>query len=440
MRCCLTLALIVAAATLWMPSLVRAQGSALLEDRAASEGPGFKTGRFVLHPGVAVEGGYDSNVFLQDTNVEDSFILRVTGYLDFGTLSPQRQRDGESNEAEPQKLTFRGGLGASYLHYFDGRVPDNASADGHFDFAYNPSRVFSLQIRDRFVRTVRPFAAPNTLEGETISYGNNTNDAELDLVFRSRSQTLQGRVGYRNTVNFFDAEVYRYGNSVTHRVPVEFSWNFFPTSAIVYQFEYANQQFLNPELVADSATQLSDNNRVRNWIGYNGALSNTLSLTAMIGYAAGFYQELDDFDDVLARVEARWSPRGTITLDGGYLRDVQPSFIGNFTVMNRLYANATFVAAGALLVGLQAWVSFDKSGLALAPDGSPLGTELQRQDIRTRVALWGEYRFASWIAVFAEVGWLADFTDFQYVGLAPLLDPSGSYQKVDAWVGLRVFY
>ncbi|MDH3844806.1 MAG: hypothetical protein OES69_12760, partial [Myxococcales bacterium] len=63
MRCCLRLGLSLAACVLLLPDL--AEGQTLFPDRAANEGPGFKTGRFVLHPGIAVESGYDSNVFLQ---------------------------------------------------------------------------------------------------------------------------------------------------------------------------------------------------------------------------------------------------------------------------------------------------------------------------------------------------------------------------------------
>ncbi|MGB5810736.1 MAG: outer membrane beta-barrel protein, partial [Polyangiales bacterium] len=404
------------------------------------EGPGFKTGRFVLHPGLAIDGGYDNNVFLQETNKEDSFILRLTGYLDFATMSSQRQSEGESNVAKPQKITFRGGLGASYYHYFNDRVRDNVGVDAHVDFAYNPSRVFSLQIHDDYRRLVQPFSDPNTLTGETISYGRNLNNASIDFIGRSRSQVLEGRVGYTNSLEFFDSFLYAYANNMTHRVPAQLSWRFFPSSALVYEVEYAHQDFVNPELVASSPTELSDNNRVRNQIGYNGALTNTLSLTAFVGYAAGFYQTLQDFDDVTARFELRWAPRPSIKVDGGYTRDVLPSFIGNFTLMNRLHFNTTFIAAGALSVGLRAWVSFDKSGLALRPDGTPVGTELERKDIRTRIALWGEYRFRAWISIFAEVSYLADFTDFEFIGLAPLVDPTGSYQKVQAWIGLRIFY
>jgi hypothetical protein len=160
----------------------------------------------------------------------------------------------------------------------------------------------------------------------------------------------------------------------------------------------------------------------------------------MVGYAAGFYELASDFDGVIARLDTRWRPRPTVSLTAGYDRDIRPSFIGNFTTMNRLYADAGFTLAGALQLGLRTWVSFDKSGLALRPDGTLLGNEPYRQDIRLYAGIFGEYRFTAWLALFGQVGYLADFTDFQYLGTDPLLDPAAGYQRFDAWLGLRVFY
>jgi hypothetical protein len=409
-------------------------------ERAGMEGPGFKVGRLVLHPGLSLEGGYDSNVFLQSSNEEDSFILRLEGYLDVATEGAVRQAQGDAAKAEPQKIEFRGGLGARYYHYFLERVPDNVGADAHVDFSYNPSKVFSLRVMDVFRRTVRPFSDPNTTQGTTMSYGRNQNAATLDLVGRSKSQVLEGRVGYTNMLEFFDADVYGYGNNMTHRVPASLSWMFFPTSALVYTLEYSNQQFLNPQQVQDSSTLLSNNNRVLNLIGYNGAITERFSLTAMIGYSAGFYEIGEDYDDVIARVDLRWRPRPTISLTTGYYRDVRPSFIGNYTLVNRLHANAQFTLGGALLLGIRGWVSFDKSGLALSPDGTLLGNQPNRKDTRVYAGIFGEYRFTAWLALIGQVGYLADFTDFQYLGTGALLDPTANYQRFEAWIGLRVFY
>jgi hypothetical protein len=417
----------------------RADAQGFRSDRAGTEGPGFKAGRLVLHPGLMLEGGYDSNVFLQDTNDEDSFILRLTGYLDVATEGPERQAQGETNKAEPQKIEFRGGLGVSYYHFFIDRIADNAAGDAHIDFSYNPSSVFSLQLRDTFRRTVRPFTDPNTVEGSTVSYGINDNLASLDLVGRSKSQVLEGRVGYTNQFAFFDASIFQYGNTMTHGVPASLAWSFFPTSALVYNFSYAGQRF-DAERVATSPTLLSDNNRVHNSIGYNGALTERFSLSAFLGYAVGFYGLGDDFDGVTARVEARWRPRPTVMVVGGYDRDYIPSYIGNFTLMNRLYTETRFIVSSALELGIKGWVSFDKSGLAITPDGVLLGNQPYREDIRLFAAFFAEHRFKAWLALFGEVGYLADFTDFEYLGVEPLVEPTASYRKFQAWLGLRVFY
>jgi hypothetical protein len=432
------LALLAVLGAAFLPTTASAQ--VFGPDRAAREGPGFKTGRLVLHPGLSLEGGYDSNVFLQTTDEEDSFILRLEGYLDVATEGSERRSQGDTHAGEPQKIQFRGGLGARYYHYFIDRVPDNVGADAHVDFSYNPSKVFSLKLRDTFRRTVRPFSNPNTAQGETISYGYNNNAASIDLVGRSKSQVLVGSVGYTNGIEFFDADVYAYGSSMTHRVPASLSWMFFPSSALVYNVEYANQQYRNIEAIESGPTLLSENNRVSNMIGYNGAITERFSLTAMIGYAAGFYKLGADFDDVVARADVRWRPRPTVSLMAGYVRDVRPSFIGNFTTINRLDATAQFTLGGALQLGITSFVSFDKSGLALAPDGTLLGNRPNREDIRFYAGLFGEYRFKAWLALFGRVGYLADFTKFQYLGTAPLLDPAAEYQRFEAWLGIRVFY
>jgi len=410
-----------------------------LFDRASNEGPGIKAGRLVLHPGLSIEGGYDANVFLADQNEGDSFILRVTGYLDVATEPPQRQREGEANKPVPQKITFRGGIGARYYQYFDDRVAPNAAADAHIDFTYSPSEVFSLQVRDVFLRTIRPFTNANTPEGRTTSYGRNINRAGLDLIGRSKGGVLEGRLGYANIFEFFDSDLFQYGNSITHIVPAKLSWSFLPNSALIYRVIYENQQYDETE-VATSSTLLLDSNRVRTDFGYNGALTERLSMTALIGYTAGFFALADDFDGVVARVDFRWQPRPTIQVLAGYERNFRPSFIGNYYQLNRLFAESTFIVAGAFRLGLTGWVSFDKSGLALTPDGALLGNQPNRKGLRAHAGIIGEYRFRSWLSLIGRAGYLADFTDFEYVGAQPILEPAARYQRFDVWLGLRVFY
>ncbi len=439
----LKLAIACAAWFLCIPSNSRAQ--IFLQDRAATEGPGFRVGRLELHPGVLAEMGYDSNVFLENEDPRDSMILRAGAHFDVATVGQQRRSEGDAAQADPAKVAFRAGAAAVYYHYFFDRLRDNVAADGHFDVSYRPNRVFALNVRELFRRSIRPFTDPNVdgVEGEATQYGRNDNFATIELVGSSKSQVLQGRASYTNEIGWFESNYFDYANNMRHRVLGGFDWKFFPTSALVYELDLGFQNYMNPDLVQSSPTLLSDNTTVSNRLGFNGSVTRTLSLTALIGYAVGFYDALDDFDDVIARAEIRWKPRPTISVDGGYDRNVNPSYIGNFTVVNRLFFNTKVAIAGVALLGFRTWVSFDKSGLALTPEGTPLDANglLRRKDIRYYAGLFGEYRVASWLAFLAEVAYTADFTDFVYSnGLGPLVDPPAQYQKGEAWVGLRIFY
>ena len=66
-------------------------------------------------------------------------------------------------------------------------------------------------MRDFFLRTVRPFSNPNTVDRvTTASYGRNHNMASLDLVGRSKSQGPGGyALGYTNVLEFFDADIFQ---------------------------------------------------------------------------------------------------------------------------------------------------------------------------------------------------------------------------------------
>jgi len=61
-------------------------------DRAYTEGPGIRLGNFELHPGVAVRGGYDSNVFRTKNNTKGAAILGITPHLHLSTLKVETRQ------------------------------------------------------------------------------------------------------------------------------------------------------------------------------------------------------------------------------------------------------------------------------------------------------------------------------------------------------------
>ena len=412
-----------------------------------SEGPGFRVGQLELHPGIGAEIGFDNNVFYEDTELDSAAILRLTAHLDVSTLNAQRRLEGEAADDDGAMVAFRGGVEGSFYHYFTDRVRDQAgdrlSGKGRLNLMINPNGRFTVRLHELFERTVRPFTDADSEAGETIGFGRNHNEAGIEFQMRSRGDVLKGRLGYTHKYSFYDDNVFDYATRSSHVATGGLSWRFFPTTTLLYETEVDFSTHPNEADAAVAPTLVTDGIRVENRVGVNGAVTDRFSLTAMVGYGVGFYDQADDYDSVTGRLEARWRPRDTVQLALGYERRFSPSLIGNFSRQNRIYLNATLLMIDRLLIGSKNWLSFDKSGAALRPDVmTNVGDELRRKDIRGYASLYGEYRFTDWLAMTAEAAYSFDLTDFDYStgGLPPLVDPPADYGKVEAWLGLRVFY
>ena len=80
------LASCLAAGALFVAAPRTAHAQYWLQDRAATEGRGIRTGNFELHPGVGAELGYDSNVFyLPSSRTTPALRLRVTPSFSIST-------------------------------------------------------------------------------------------------------------------------------------------------------------------------------------------------------------------------------------------------------------------------------------------------------------------------------------------------------------------
>src|SRR4051812_9033592 len=82
-----------------LPASALAQDQAWLKDRKYTEGIGYRVGDFELHPGAAVEFGYDSNYLRRSATDQGSgplgaLRLRITPSLSVSTLGAQRRDKG----------------------------------------------------------------------------------------------------------------------------------------------------------------------------------------------------------------------------------------------------------------------------------------------------------------------------------------------------------
>jgi hypothetical protein len=186
---------------------------------------------------------------------------------------------------------------------------------------------------------------------------------------------------------------------------------------------------------------------VRTSLAVNGVLSTRVSALASMGYVASIYDGnvADDVDGFIGRLEARIRPRDTINLTFGFSHDLASSFIGGFVRQESLYAQAQMMFGGKFLLGLQLTGSYNRSGVAFQSDRMTLlGNSRRRKDFRTLAQLYGEYRATGWLAIFAHVEYQGDLTDYSFADPvdapgAIIPDPGAGYQRVEAWIGARIF-
>lgn len=418
-----------------------------MADRARREGPGLRVGNLELHPGLGAEAGYDTNVFYEDDDPEGGFLLRLTAHLDVSTLGQTRRTEGETqegSEGSSRNLDFRGGVAASYYHFFVDQARNNVSLDAYLNATINPEGRFSVYLHDEFARSIRPFVDRGGFSAgrEVPTYARDRNTVGAEMRLQSSGGVLKGSLGYDYTLDYFEDEEFDYVNSHQHDIRLQLAWRFLPQTALLSITELTRQSYFNRD--AGATSLLVDNWRVQSLVGINGGLTSTVSFTALVGYGGGFYNDprTEEFDNIVVRSQVAWKPRQTMNFALGYQRTFTTSFLGNYAKRDRIYLDSELIFSGAFLLGLDLSVAFSETGIALAPDGTPLGNTARRDDTLVTATLYSEYRFTDWLALTASLGYYGDFTDYEYTfdsgGAIP--DPGGGYQKFEAWLGLRAFY
>lgn len=435
---------------------------AWLADRSRAQGPGIRLGDFELHPGIGVEVGWDSNLYFTEDNPApgnpyghvDSGILRVTPHLLFSTTTGQREGEGEGSadtSSTPPVVDFQGGISAAYYEFFADPNRRNLALDIGLRLTVLPQRPFSFSVYDNFTRQIRPFTENINPTANLARIGN---QGGLELHFQTDGGVFQLMTGYQFALDFFEDGTFQYGNSFNHTISMQETFAFLPQTALVHDTTVQIRNYFNYS-TSSSPVNLSDSVAIRTRIGLNGAITTNVSISGMIGYAAGFYQSVNpaydqDYDAPVGQLELRWTIVEGSRLSLGYDRDFQAAFLGNYYSRDRGYVAFQTMIAGVFLLGIDAEVAYVDYGVITAPLGPtgvpmPIGNLPSREDIRVAAGLFAEYRFTDWLGINASARYMGAFTDYRYnlpdPGPPPsvLLDP-GAYNKFEAFLGVRVFY
>jgi hypothetical protein len=405
-----------------------------LADGRRIEGQGVEMGALRLHGGVASEMGWVNNVFLAD-EASSSASLRVTPHL-YLTSRPRRHSD-----AAPDAVRFETHLNGSFKHYFATDARSEAAVGQGLSLSLRPSSLIGLDVFEQFNRSIDPFTdpAPPPPSDEITSFARDRFAAGARLQLSTPGEVLKTGLGYRFEWDHFEDEAFRDNRNRTHTASLDVSWEFYPKTALFWISNIRLFQYVPPGSLARVSRR--DSTNVDSRIGLNGAITASLSLTAAIGYGAGFFTNDNDYEALIAQLEARLRVSESVLWSIGAERGINPAFQGDYARVNRVKSRVSVHTDERFLLALGGEVNFVQFGRDATL--ASLGAEADRDDIVVIADVSGEYRVLNWFAVTGDVSYGRNFTDFVFPPLPRTMLDAGdeaAYEQFQVWLGLRAFW
>lgn len=408
-----------------------------IEGREDREGTGVKVGEsLIFHPGVALEGGYDTNPLRYDDDPKGAGKLRLTGYVDLATRKKERRVEDESVQgATPPKIDFRFGLAGFYDFFISKEKAiddqDDFGIDTHLNFVLFPQGDYSFLSKLLYVRTLQPY------ESSEEWHARHTVNPQVGFRARPGGGTLSLTFGYSADFLFYeDDTVADYSNKVANELRFDTAWKLLPKTAFVTSIRFSPVRYLG------SNTENNGSRPVRSQIGIRGLLTERFGLTIMVGYGVSFYSKGDDFDGLIANGEIMFFPTPFSNIRLGGQRDFQDSFYANFYIKSGGYLKYEQMFGQVFLASLTGNLYHrDYSTLSVYPINSDRSANQgERADLWVGAKLLLEFRATNWLSVMASVSYDANFSGFAYNLPSPQPDDPVKFQKVEALAGVRVHY
>ncbi len=329
---------------------------------------GVGSGNVAFHPGVSLEGGFDSNVFFDDAQerVTTSPVLGVVPKLSLKTRRPTSV-----------DLTLDASV--LYLQYLseDQKVLDQSGFDLKLDgkAIFNPNGAIALKISDNFTRTNE---APNGVGFD--SYNRVFNRLSGGVLIQPGGKVLTAEVG--GAFSIFSHTYLPDLDRQMLSLGADVKWRFLPKTAVIAQLgwdfiSYDTKQrtipfhddesipsFLEP-FVNDTGIQNIDSKPLRLQAGLAGLVGPRFSVVLLGGYGAGFYEEGEDFSGFIGRAEVAYEIGPTSRFRLGYMRDFADSSFANFFTFHKVYARHKQQLFGRLDLSLEG--AFQLQEYALNP-------------------------------------------------------------------------
>jgi len=389
----------------------------------------------VLHGGVTVEGGYDSNVYYTETNTVSSAILRVTPSVDLTNVA----RNGEV----PSGLYFDLRASLMYREY----LSDNADVrrlraftpTAALNLEHNSGGTLVLGFTDTFSRLQD---APYSETSADIIIRDN-NLAMAQLRWSPGGGRLQGLLRFTNMIDIFETDQLKPANSMTNEGMIDLSWRWLPKTALYLQVRQGYVSYLNdrpaPGLIAAESPDFrkSSSYPLRAVVGIRGLITEKTSVALALGYQNAFYEYGPSTQGFLGTTTAAGElvilPLFSTKITFGAHHDFQNSVIGNFFYDDGVYASLAHQTVSRLIA--QLWVAYDHRRYY----GLPVGEPSPRIDNLLQATATLDYYVRPW--AFAGVSYMllnndSNETNVLFPGGPPLSGATYTKHQIFARVGL----
>lgn len=427
---------------------VSGQEPAWLPDRQFREGAGILAGNLELHPGVAMDFGYDSNFTRRasDESPVGSLQLRVSPSFSMTTLGAQRRADG----AQPT-VNFRLETGLTYHEFIPIRggtqldrdvLRAQRNVDGFLRFNLDvlPGRPWSGRLYGGLTRAIRP--TQQAIAG--TNFNRLMPGAGTEIVYTPGSGLLDWRLGYEFSGTFFEKGDFSALSSFRNEVLTRGRWRFLPRTALIYDGRFAAINYPTTGL------SKTGSHPVRTRLGATGLITPSFGALAMVGWGASFYSnDAQDFNSVIAQLELKWYLQPTLTTDPlkvnpllsavsvGFVRDFDDSLIGTYLEKNQGFVKFNYLFGGRFLFNAELAAGAIVFPVQDNPDyGHPAGWSDMRVDGR----VFGEYRVKDWLGLDAQLDYIGYFSQTRLAFPNANGTDNLAYQQVSLFGGARVFW
>jgi len=303
----------------------------------------------LLHAGVGVEAGYDTNVFYASTNPQGSSIIRVMPYAELTNAT----RTG----AASQILNFDARAGLQYRHY--GSTDANVQK---YSDAWMPNAGLSLSlgggqlgfgVADVFVRVEDPpyesqLGVP--VGGSVPLIIRNNNQASAELRWTPGGGRLVSTLRFTNMIDYYTGQ-YAYANAMTNTLMLDAAWKWLPKTAIFVNVQQSFVDYLN-----DLNPNKVSSYPLRATVGLRGLLTEKTSAVLSLGYVNGFYSEGSStagfWGSTFAELALTVRPTQLSRFVLGARHDFLNAVISNFAYEETVYASYVQQIAARLALDL----------------------------------------------------------------------------------------